>query len=51
MLTFTLIRYQLVMGEVKAAYEELFGKMVEETIRSETRGDYERILLEIVATD
>lgn len=49
LLTTTLIRYQKIMGEVKAAYEELTGKTLEETVKSETRGDYERILLEIVS--
>lgn len=50
LLTMTLIRYQKVMGEVKTAFQELTGKSLEDVIRSETRGDYERILLEIVAT-
>mmetsp|Transcript_16745 Transcript_16745/g.31856 ORF Transcript_16745/g.31856 Transcript_16745/m.31856 type:complete len:330 (+) Transcript_16745:115-1104(+) len=49
LLTTTLIRYQKILGEVKVAYEEMKGKTLEEEIESETRGDYERILLEIVA--
>jgi len=49
LLTTTLIRYQKILGEVKVAYEELKGKTLEEEIKSETRGDYERVLLEIVA--
>ena len=49
LLTTTLIRYQKIMNEVKVAYEEMKGKTLEEEIKSETRGDYERILLEILA--
>lgn len=48
LLTTTLIRYQKIMNEVKAAYEEFKGKSLEETVKSETRGDYERVLLEII---
>lgn len=49
LLTCTLIRYQKHMKEVKEAYQELKGKSLEEEIKSETGGDYERLLLEIVA--
>lgn len=48
LLTCTLIRYQKIMNEVKIAYEEMKGKTLEEEVKSETGGDYERILLEIV---
>jgi hypothetical protein len=47
-LTCTLIRYQLHLSEVKAAYTEEFGKDLADTIRSELGGDYERILLEVI---
>ena len=39
------------MSEVKAAYQELTGKSLEETIKSEAGGDYGRILLEIAAVE
>jgi hypothetical protein len=48
LLTCTLIRYQKMMSEVKVAFQELTGKSLEEVVRSETGGDYERILLEII---
>lgn len=48
LLTCTLIRYQKIMSQVKTAFEELTGKSLEETVKSETGGDYERILLEII---
>ena len=50
LLTTTLIRYQKILNEVKVAYEEMTGKLLEETIKSETGGDYRRVLLEIAAS-
>jgi len=43
-----LIRYQQIIGDVSKAYEELFGKSLAATIKSETRGDYEKLLLELI---
>ena len=51
LLTTTLIRYEKIMGDVKAAYQELTGKTLEETIQSEAGGDYRRVLLEIVSVE
>jgi Annexin len=48
LLTATLIRYQLIMNEVKEAHIELFGETIEDRVKSDCRGDYERILLEIL---
>lgn len=47
LLTTTLIRYQPIMKEVMLAHVELFGSTIPDRIRSETRGDYEALLLEI----
>lgn len=51
LLTTTLIRYQQHMGEVKAAYQELTGKSLEETVKAEAGGDFGRLLLEIIAVE
>jgi hypothetical protein len=45
LLSATLIRYQEVMNEVSLAHVELFGQTIHDRIRSETRGDYEKLLL------
>ena len=50
LLTCTLIRYQPIMKDVKLAFTELYGKTLEEKIQKETRRDFEKILLQIVAT-
>jgi annexin A7/11 len=49
LLTCTLIRYQCIMKQVAAAHLELYGSSIEDRIKSETKRDFEKILLEIVA--
>ena len=50
MLTVTLIRYQPIMTQVEEAYVDDYGKSLEDTIKSETGGDYRKLLLEVLAT-
>lgn len=50
LLTASLIRYQAILKRVKIVYMEQYGKSLEDTIKDETRGDYEKILLKILAT-
>lgn len=49
LLTCVLIRYQRIMKEVALAHIELFGESIEDRVKKETRRDYEKILLEIIA--
>ncbi|ACI65638.1 annexin [Phaeodactylum tricornutum CCAP 1055/1] len=48
LLTSALIRYQPIMKNVMEAYIELYGETIEDRIKSECGGDYERILLEVL---
>jgi len=48
LLTCTLIRYQDLMGHVCVAHEELFEKSVHKRVKDETRGNYEKLLLELL---
>lgn len=50
LLTTVLIRYQLVMNEVMAAHIDLYGKTIQDRVKSETGGDYRKVLLEILGT-
>jgi hypothetical protein len=50
LLTCSVIRYQHVMNHVQPAHIELFGKTVQDRIRSETGGKYKDILLAVVNT-
>ena len=47
LLTCTLIRYQLILRDVMAAYTELKGESLQDLIKKETSGDYERLLVEL----
>ena len=47
----TLIRYQGIINKVKLAYVDLFGKTIQDRIRSECGGDYEQLLLYIVGEE
>ena len=49
LLTCCIIRYQPIMKAVMVAHIELFGKTVEDRIKDETKGDYEKLLLEVCA--
>jgi Annexin len=48
LLTCTIIRFQPHLPQVMAAYEEVAGKTLQETIRKEIGGDYRRLLTELV---
>ncbi|KAL3933820.1 MAG: hypothetical protein SGARI_003617 [Bacillariaceae sp.] len=48
LLTTCVIRYQHVMKEVMSAHIELFGKTIHERVRSETGGNYEKVLLAVL---
>lgn len=50
LLSTILIRYQLIMSEVQKAHEELYGKSILERVKSETRGDYEKVLVALLET-
>jgi Annexin len=49
LLTCTLIRYQNILKQVALAHIELYGSTIEDRVKSETKRDYEKILLEIIA--
>lgn len=44
LLSCTIIRYQMHLKEVMAAYEELFGQTLQEVLKKEIGGDYRRLL-------
>lgn len=48
LLTCTIIRFQPHLPQVMAAYEEVAGKTLQETLRKEIGGDYCRLLTELV---
>lgn len=50
LLTASLIRFQGILKKVKNVFMDEYGKSIEDMIKSETRGDYEKILLKILAT-
>jgi hypothetical protein len=47
LLSSIIIRYQICLKEVMAAYEELFGETLKETLKSEVHGDFGRLLQEL----
>jgi hypothetical protein len=48
LLTCSIIRYQGVMTQVDAAHIELFGKSIEDRVKSEVKGKYEKLLVELL---
>jgi len=50
LLTTALIRYQALLKPVADAYNEEYGKDLQEVVRSETGGDYRKLLLKVVET-
>jgi hypothetical protein len=48
LLTCTVVRFQAHLPQVMAAYKELSGKTLKETLRKEIGGDYRRLLEELV---
>jgi annexin A7/11 len=50
LLTTVLIRYQPIMKEVMEAHQKLYSQSVPDRVKSETSGDYEALLLEIIKT-
>jgi hypothetical protein len=49
LLSCCIVRYQPILKHVKEAYIELFGDTVEDDIRKELKGDFEKLLLEVCA--
>jgi len=47
LLSSTIIRYQLCLKEVMAAYEELYGQSLQELLKKEVGGDFRKLLNEI----
>lgn len=47
LLSATIIRYQICLKEVMAAFEELFGDKLQETLKKEVGGDFCRLLTEL----
>ena len=43
----TIIRYQICLGKVMEAYEELYGQKLRDAVKKEVGGDFERLLLEL----
>ena len=50
LLTTVLIRFQKILKEVMVAHVEEYGQSIEDRVRSETGGDYEKVLLAICET-
>ena len=50
LLSTCVIRYQDIMGHVNMTHEELFGKSVQDRIKSECSGNYKRLLLALMNT-
>ena len=48
LLTTLLIRYQPVMAQVNEAHVEEYGQTIMDRIKSETGGDYHKVLIEIM---
>lgn len=48
LLTCTIIRFQAMLPQVMAAYKELTGKTLQETLKKEIGGDYRRLLEELI---
>ncbi|KAJ8520769.1 hypothetical protein ON010_g17906 [Phytophthora cinnamomi] len=47
-LSAAVVRYHVLLPEVKAAYKKLYGKELAQRIRGDTSGDYRALLLAIV---
>ena len=47
LLSCTLIRYQICLKEVMAAYTELYDGSLQDLLESETGGDYRKLLIEM----
>ncbi len=47
LLSSTIIRYQLCLKEVMKAYEELYGQKLQDTVKKEVGGDFQRLLREL----
>jgi hypothetical protein len=48
LLTCTIVRYQAHLPQIMEAYEELTGKTLKDTLKSEIGGDYRRLLDEVI---
>lgn len=43
-----IVRFHNILGEVAAAHEKLFNKTLNKRVESETKGDYEKLLCQII---
>jgi len=48
LLASALIRFHHVMPEVMLAHVELYGMTIQDRVKSETRGDFEALLMELL---
>ncbi|KAL7537291.1 hypothetical protein ACHAXR_009089 [Thalassiosira sp. AJA248-18] len=47
-LTTAILRYQALLGEILPAYEEECGETLEEQVKSELRGDFEKLIVKMI---
>jgi annexin A13 len=47
-LSAAILRYQAILPKVMIEHNKMFGKSLQDRIRSEARGDYEKLLLEMI---
>jgi Annexin len=48
LLNVTLLRFAPIMSDIKLEYVDLYGKTIADSIRQETRGDSEKLLLYMI---
>jgi hypothetical protein len=48
LLTCTIIRYQGIMKEIMIAFVEEFGETIQDVVKGEVRGDYQKLLLAVL---
>lgn len=48
LLASALIRFHQVMPKVMLAHVEMYGKTIQDRVKSETRGDFEALLMELL---
>lgn len=47
-LTAAILRYQSLLGEILPAYEEEYGERLEDKVKSELRGDFEKLIVRMI---
>lgn len=48
LLATAIVRYQCVMSHVMLAHVEMYGMTIQDRVRSETRGDFEALLMQLL---